>query len=191
MKKLITAIKNTIKRVVTTAPVKDTGDYPIVQVKYFNRTAFIELLMPYGISSSPPVGSLGSSLNVMGQEENRVGIISAGKRRFSNLKEGEVAVGNYVTRARIYFKENGDIDLFTPNNLTGVIEGSMTMSITGEVTINAPLVTINGDVRVSGDLIDNYGSNTNNLGDMRAIYNTHEHPENDSDGPTDQPNEQM
>lgn len=205
-------IKNLVKRAASQKPMKDDGSVPIVQVKYFNKTAFIEVLAPYGLCASPPTNSMATVINIGAQEENRTGIVDAPATRFKNLKEGEVVVGNYVTRAKIYFKENGDIYLHVPegNLIADVDEGDVNLNVlNGEVTIDCPHVIMTGDLTVqgnisvagdgdvtggftvTGDILDNSGTNSNTVREMREIYNVHEHPENDGGGPTDQPNESM
>lgn len=154
---------------------KDSGSVPIVQVKYFNKTALVEVLMPYGLCSSPPLGSLATVFNILGQEENRTAIIDKPADRFKT-KPGETAVGNYITKAKIYFKEDGSVLLDVPN---------------GEVTINSSRVTMTGDLRVAGDITDRYETNANTVNGMRDIYDGHDHNENDSGGPTDDPNQKM
>lgn len=182
IEQLVNKIKNLIKRAVTTGPMMDTKNYPVVQVKYFNRTTLVEVLMPYGLSYSPPEGSLAVVFNILGQEENRAALATSPTSRFKNLAPGEVAVGNYITRAKIYFREDGGVLLDVPN---------------GEVTIDTSRVTMTGDLDVDGDItakgniIDNSGTNTNNIGDLRTIYNSHTHDENDSGGPTEAPNQPM
>jgi hypothetical protein len=49
-----------------------------------------------------------------------------------------------------------------------------------------------GQATVGGDITDQAGSgNTRTVAGMREVYNGHEHPENDNNGPTDPPNQGM
>lgn len=191
LNKVAHKISNMIKRACSSAPMQDAGNFPVIQVKYHGRPAIVEVLLPYGLCSSPPVGSLATMFNVMGQEENRTAILDYPQKRFKNLSPGEVAVGNYVTAARLYFKADGNVELHVPGDYTIHCAGNLLANVGGEVTFNTSRVNMTGDLEVVGDITDQRDSNTNSVGDMRDIYNSHEHPENDSGGPTDQPNEQM
>lgn len=175
MRMFMQKIKNIIKRAVTTNDMQDGGTYPIVQVQYYDKTATVEVLTPYGLCSSPPVGSMATIFNVLGDEANRTAIVDSPRNRFKT-KPGEVAVGNYISKAKIHFLQDGSVLLDVPN---------------GEVTINTTRVTMTGDLRVKGDIIDRYETNSNNLGGMRTIYNTHTHNENDVPNDTDPPNQPM
>jgi phage gp45-like len=197
---MIEKIKNMIKRAATTAIMKDSGSVPTIQVKYFNKTALVEVLAPYGFCSSPPKNSMATVFNLLGQEENRTAIIDKPWQRFKNLKEGEVVIGNYLTLAKLYFKENGDVLLDLPEgNLTvNVAEGDITVNApNGQVTIDSPRVIMTGDLEVEGtitaegNITDLIGSNSLSMNEMRNTYDSHVHPENDSGGPTDVPNQQM
>lgn len=172
---MINKLVNLIKRVVTSAAMQDSGNYPIVQVQYLGRTAFVELLSPYGLSTSPPIGSLGTCWSILGQEDNRAALITAGAARFKNLQPGEVVVGNYLTQSYVKFNVDGSISIVAAGNLTATVGGTTTLNSTGNVNITAPQVIINGTLQVTGDIIDNSGSNTDTMAGMRTKYNSHTH----------------
>jgi len=197
-----------IKIARTTGIMDDTKQFPFMQAQFMTKVNDIWFMTPYGLYSSPPKNSIGIVFNIQAQEQNRVGIFNDYERRPKDLKEGEVALFNTLTKTRITLKANGDLDIFVNNNsvinITGddtiTIGGNRNVTITGNetVTVNGGLLTfnvdelrINGDLRVRDDIIDNFASNTNNLGNMRDIYDSHDHDENDSGGPTDPPNQLM
>ena len=105
-----------IKRAALSLAGRDDGQFSIAQAQYYNKTAEVELVFPYGYSACPPEGSLILLMNVMGQEENRAGIASYPQQRFKNLKPGEVQVGNFLTRASIKWDKAGKIYIDAPDN---------------------------------------------------------------------------
>jgi phage baseplate assembly protein gpV len=65
------------------------------------------------------------------------------------------------------------------------------VEFTGNVKIGGNLEVV-GQATVGGDITDQAGSgNTRTVAGMREVYNGHEHPENDNNGPTDPPNQGM
>jgi hypothetical protein len=149
--KIINCIRNLIKRAIVTRPTDDVGEYAIAQVKWLTgKTGNAEVIHPYGLSSYAPVGSLALMFNVMGHESNRAAIINNPKIRFRELKEGEVAIGNFLTRSNIKFSENGDIEI------TGVADQNIT--IAGDSNL---IVTGNNNVTVAGNCTINASGNVN------------------------------
>lgn len=144
VRKIWMTVVNMVKRSLTTLPVNDTTEFQTGQVTYLGNTAQIELVYPYGLCSSPPLGSLVLMFNIQGQEENRAGMANLTRQRFKNLKEGEVAIGNYLTGSVVKFLENGDIEVTGTSDLN--------LTIVGAVSITAPTVSITSDVTITGDL---------------------------------------
>lgn len=208
-------IRNMIKRAVVSLNPADTGQYAISQVKWSstNTASNVQVITPYGHYYVAPTGSLALMFNVMGQEENRAAIIDDPANRFKDLKPGEVAVGSPKTRSVIKFLENGDIEItgkanqninitgnvnltvggnITVNatgNMTSTIGGTLTANVTGNTTITSPLVTIDGELRVTGQVSAFFGTgNEINFTDIETKYNDHKHTENDVGGLTSVPN---
>lgn len=197
-----------IKIARTTGIMNDTKQFPFMQAQFMTKVNDIWFMTPYGFYSSPPEKSIGIVFNIQAQEQNRVGIFNDYERRNKNLKEGELELFNTLTKTRITLKVNGDLDVFVNNNeiinITGndtiIIGGNRNVTIQGNetVTVNAGLVTynvdefrINGDLRVRDNIIWEFGTTEKSLNTFRNTYNQHQHPENDSGGPTDKPNEQF
>lgn len=111
-------------------------------------------------------------------------VIAVDDRRYRlrGLEGGEVAI--YTDEGdKIVLKRGNKIEVttqtFEVNTENYIINASE------RATFNTP------EVRASGDIIDRYETNGDTLHGMREIYNTHTHPENDSGGPTDEPNQLM
>lgn len=178
-------LRNLIKRAAV-AIINDSGNYQTAQVSYFGKVSDIEVINPYGISSSPPIDSLVLMFNVMGQEENKAGIINAQPLRFKNLKEGELVVGNYLTGSYVKFLQNGDIDVFTGNDVN--IEcGNANILAVGDVDVEcssasvvATTIKLTGNVVITGNCSVS-GNLTNNSINVGLL---HTHPVSTAPGTT-------
>ena len=187
-------ISNLIKRAVVTLTNKDSGQFAATQVSWMrDKTATTEVVHPYGLSSNAPLGSLALMFNVMGQEENRAAIIYDPKNRFKNLKPGEVALGNFVTKSVVKFLENGDIDITGMAdqniNITGnsniTVGGNVTLNVTGNTDITSPVVTVNGELRTTGEITAFYGlAGEISFSDIVTKYNAHTHTSASAGNPT-------
>ncbi len=164
---VFTFIRNLIKRGTVTRETDDSGQFSVAQVKWISeKVGNVEVVYPYGMSGYSPVGSLALMFNVMGQESNRAAIINNPNIRFKDLKPGEVAVGNFLTRSRVKFLENGDIEIVATNDqnitVTGdsnlTVGGNTTITTTGNTTINT---TGNMSSTIGGTLTANVTGNTN------------------------------
>ena len=141
---LLSSIKNLITRCLTTGIANDSGDYQVQQIKYYGIPQNIQMVYPYGMNASAPVGSDVISWNIGGARENKAGIAQGSKIREKNLEETEVAFGNPVAGSKVVFKKNGDIEVYCPNNLN--------MTVNGETTLTCPETTIDGILNVTGAL---------------------------------------
>lgn len=202
-------VSNLVKRAVVTLVGKDSGQFASAQVKWMrDKVATTEVVHPYGLSSNAPKDSFALMFNVMAQEENRAAIIYDPKNRFKNLKEGEVALGNFVTKSVIKFLENGDIEITGLNNqivnITGdtnvtiggdasvTVGGSTTLNSTGNVDITAPIVSVDGELRVTGEVTAFYALGTElSFSDIRTKYNTHYHTAQGEFADTTDPNNNL
>jgi len=161
-------ISNLIKRAVVTLTNKDSGQFAATQVQWMrDKVAITEVVHPYGLSSNAPVDSFALMFNVMGQEENRAAIVYAPQRRFKDLKEGEVALGNFLTRSVVKFLENGDIEITGTADQNINITGSNNVTIGGDNTI---AITGDNTVTVGGDNdVTISGSNTVDITDFNDV----------------------
>lgn len=136
----------------------------------------VERFQEYGFTSVPLAGAEAAVIFMGGNRDHGI-VVAVDDRRYrlKALAAGEVAL--YTDEGdKIHFKRGNTIEITTDNLVVNAAEG---------VTFNTPLV------RASGDIIDNYATNGDNIEEMRAIFNAHVHPENDSGGPTDPPTTSM
>ena len=156
------SIFNLIKRTLVSRKTADSGQFPVAQVSWNGKVGDIEVIYPYGLSGNLPIDSLVLTFNVNGQEENRAGIGNTPKRRFKNLKEGEVAVGNPLTKSVIKFLENGDIEITGTNNQNINITGDVNLTVGGNLNITT---TGNTTITTTGNTtIDSTGNMSSTIG---------------------------
>lgn len=176
---------NFIKRAIISYLFPDTKNYQSTQVVSMGAAFNVEVLSPYGISTNAPKDSLILLFNLNGQQDNIIGIPYHPKKRFNNLKQGEIAVGNYLTKAKIYFKENGDIEIESKNDLNIKTSGKTTIDSTGDITINSSgkiEMTSTGVVNINGSSEPLIKGNA-----FETLYNAHTHPVVSVGSPTGAP----
>lgn len=191
----LSPLKRRIKLMVGRAVVNlinDTKGIQEMQISLFaNETrSKVQRFQDYGMTSNPHEGAEAVAVFVGGSRDHGIIIKVDDKRyRLKPLAKGEVAL--YTDEGdKIHLKRGNKIDVQTNTftvNAESVVYNSDTIELNASesITMTTPLA------RASADLIDNYGSNSDTLGDMRDKYNTHRHDENDSGGPTDPPDNQM
>jgi phage gp45-like len=153
-----------IKQAVTTLLVDETGPYPKGQANYNGKTTEYALIIPYGLISSPPVGSHVVLLSSQGQEAVKFGLVSDFENKDDNNIGGETGLRNAITEAFIKLNSNSGIDID---------------AIAGTVTINSTVIEL-------GSLTTQTLANALF---MTAVYNIHTHPES-LGGTTGVPNHQ-
>lgn len=158
----------------TSNVMKDENDFPHVQTRFLGKKNEVWNLTPYGLFSSPPLRSIGLVFNIQSQEQNRAAILNDFKNRFKNLKQGEVTIGNTLTRSRIEFRENGEV--FIINAITG---DSILLKEDNTIVVDSPLVIFTGDIDVKQDIRPKDSSNQ----DIRDIFDAHIHNDIDDINP--------
>lgn len=129
----------------------------------------VERIQQYGFSSVPLPGAQVLFAAICGNRDHPIALaVDDPRYRLSGLQDGEVAIYNHQG-TKIVLKLDGEIEIMAAT----------------KVRIDTPRL------EVTGDIIDRCDDSGQSMHDMREIYNIHHHPENDSGGPTDQPNEQM
>ena len=161
----------------------DSEGFQLVQVRMRGGQVRgqVERIEEYGFTSRPFPDAEAVVVH-LGAEPDHAVIIATGDRRhrMRNLEEGEVCIHT----------DEGDTIWLRRGKHIEVISG-------GSVTVNAPEITITGNVTIDGDLsvtgevIDKSESGGQSMSAMRGVYNSHVHSENDSGGPTDPPNNPM
>lgn len=136
-------------------------------------TLEMEHFEPYGFTSNPHDGAEPIVGNIEGKSHPVTLLISDRRFRVQSLKKGEVAIHDDQGQI-VHFKQGGHIQV-TANT---------------QLTISAPLTRIEGDLDVTGEVVDRIDIDGQSMSDMRDIFNTHTHT-GDSGGSTSQPNQIM
>lgn len=123
----------------------------------------------YGFSSAPPVGSDAVIVSLGGDRSSQVIIATNHKSyRHTGLQAGETVIynqtGQYVKLTADGIEVEANAQAVTVSNATTV-----TINATDGVVMNTPTL------KVSGDIIDNSGSNSSTLKQLRDAYNDHTH----------------
>lgn len=157
----ISSLGQIIKRAVLSLIGRDLDNYSVSQVTYNGKTGDCELIWPYGFCANPPKNSIVLMFNVMGQEENRAGFANLPQMRFKGLKEGEVVVGNYLTKSFVKFTQEGNVEIFSSldtnlevvKTLNVVVGAGINIVCGADCTIDGSGFTLNvlGDVHLGGD----------------------------------------
>ncbi|MGR3179827.1 MAG: hypothetical protein ACUZ8E_17445 [Candidatus Anammoxibacter sp.] len=148
-------IFNRIKQCVLKIIRPDNTKYPETISSYKGKEVDTVRHSVYGVSSMPPKDSLGILFQIEGMGGVQYGIFDAADRRFKNLTEGEVQIGNYLTLASIKFSANGDVTVTTPGNLILNTTGNVTSTIGGDLIAsvdgNTVITTTDIDIAASGN----------------------------------------
>lgn len=149
-----------------------------LQVRLLSREtkSGVEHMEPYGLTANPRPGAEVLAAFLGGDRSHGVVVAVCDRRyRVQGLKTGEVCLYDdlghqvHLTRAGIVIRGGGQPVLIT----------------------DTPRVRMECDLDVTGQIRDLCDSSGRTMSGMRGIYNSHRHPENDSGGPTDTPNEEM
>jgi phage gp45-like len=112
----------------------------------------VDRYQEYGFSSVPLPGAQAVAVSIAGSRDNSIIIATEdGRYRPLNLNAGEVTIYNQFGD-KIVIKQNRTIEITAPN------------------------VIINGNLQVTGNILDNSGTNTRTVSGMRTQYNGHTHP---------------
>lgn len=176
----------------TVTQVNDAGPVMMLQVRFGTEqlSDAVPLVQHFGFSGVPPIGS-NVACNFLGGDRANKAAIASNHR--ASRPTGRVAGESTVFNAfgmSIYLSQTGIVvnaggQPVEVNNATTV-----TVNASTEIIANTPVL------KCSGDIIDNYATNTRTMAGMRSVYDSHTHNQpNDSHGdteqPTDVPNQQM
>lgn len=129
----------------------------------------VDRVQNYGFTSVPLPGAEGIYLALGGSRDHGVVIVADDRRyRIKGLQGGEVAI----------YTDEGDKIVLKRGNVIEITAATKIRMVT-------PLLEVTGEVH------DRCDADGMTMEGMRQTYNTHNHPENDAGGPTDQPNQQM
>lgn len=137
----------------------------------------VEHFEPYGYTAHPLPGAEVAAGFIDGDRSHGIVLVVADRRyRLVGLAAGEVAI----------YDDQGQKVHLTRDGI--VIDGAglpILLTNAPKVRADVPLLECTGDIK---DRCDEGGRT---MAGMRDIYNGHDHPENDSGGPTDPPNQDM
>lgn len=153
-------ITSIIKRGYVSRVTSDDKQFQIAQISYLGKTVSCEIISPYGLSVNLPENTSVVMFTILGDEANRAAIGYSQEGRFKNLKPGEVVVGNPKSNCYIKFDENGNIIIFTNNDVSGIVNGKINITVTGDVDLKANEVKIDAtkvDLGVGGQKIARLG----------------------------------
>jgi phage baseplate assembly protein V len=141
----------------------------------------LELMQQFGFTSTPPDGT-------------QAVVIPLGGRTSAS-----VIIATEHAQHRLVLNDRGEAAIYAQGG-TWVhvkLDGEVHVKASTRVLIDSALTETTGDLRVGGnieavgDITDQVDADGVSMAAGRAIYNGHNHDENDSGGPTDQPNQQM
>ena len=142
----------------------DDSQFPIQQVEYLEKAGDSFVVLPYGVHANIPEDFLGLLLSA--QEQNRFVMPLSSKERIHPVESGEVVFFHPVTKSKIHFKNNGDIDIETEAdvnvacanaNITASEDITATcvnasVSASTKATVTAPDIDLTGNVNITGTL---------------------------------------
>jgi phage gp45-like len=112
-----------------------------------------------------------------GDRSKGVAVASNDRRYRPTINPGEAMVYDSMGR-QIYLSAAGGT-IINANGAPVAVNGASTVTVNASttVTINAPTAVVMNTplLKVSGDIIDNSGTNTATMANMRTIYNEHDH----------------
>lgn len=152
--------------------VNDAGGVQKVQVQVNARETIDNLprVAEFGLASVPPGDSDVVMVN-FGGGRNNAAVIATNHQasRPKNLKSGETMLYSQDGKS-VYLTASGGIVVEAKGQAVTINNAStVTINAATKVRMVTPLL------EVTGDIIDNAGSNTHNMAQMRAIYDSHTH----------------
>lgn len=187
--RLIQPLRRRVMLMVSRAVIKvvnDTGGIQKLQVVGYDGELLegVERFQEYGLTSVPK-GAAEAVATAIGGNRSHTIVIAVDDRRFrlKNLKPGEVALYDDLGQ-KVHLKRDG-IYVETPMKLEAIIGTSARIQAPAGVRLETP------NLEVTGEIKDRCDSDGTTMADMRSVYNSHVHPENDEGGPTDGPSEVM
>jgi len=153
--------------------------FPIQQFEMNGRVGDAYIVSPYGMHANLPEGQ--PALNMSPDGTILMGIDPIGRIK---AEEGEVVFYHPVTKSKIHFKNNKDIDIETENDINAVCD-NINVTAATKATVMAPESEFIGNVKITGNL-DVTGSTTLSAtvtSNGKDISDTHGHAQaNDSGG---------
>jgi len=140
---VLASLTNLVKLVRFSRKESDDKIYHSQQVEALGKAFDTVTIMPYGLHANVPIDFLGVLLQIGSQEQGRVVLPTANKERIQGLESGELIVFHPQTKSVIHFKNNGDIDITSDNDMSvaaGKIKLDGDVDISGKCTITGDLI---------------------------------------------------
>ncbi len=140
--KLLRTMKGLLRLARIVASSSDDKNFPVQQIEYLGRNCDATVWFPYGMHANLPPDVLAIAMSLNGNLETRYAFPSSPKERLESplpnpLEEGDLLLFNPVSKAYVYFKADGDINI----------------NSTGTISITAPDIELTGDVDINGTMI--------------------------------------
>lgn len=187
--RLIQPLRRRVMLMVSRAVIKvvnDAGGIQKLQIVGYDGELLegVENFQQYGFSSCPPSGSEAVVVALGGNRGHAIVIGTQNrKHRVIQKKDGETVVHDDLGQ-KVHLKRDG-IYVETPMKLEAIIGTSARIQAPAGVRLETP------NLEVTGEIKDRCDSDGTTMAEMRSVYNSHVHPENDEGGPTDGPSEVM
>ena len=159
-------LASAVRSMVTRAKVQQTvvGPRTLLQITGLEGEVkqSVELLLPPGYSARPLAGADLVTFQVLGSRDHLVALGGdmAGQDAIADLAPGEFGLRD----------PNGQMVVFRGGYLQLVTPTYVKMTAAQYVEIDTPLL------KVSGEIIDNFNTQTETMAGQRAVYNSHQHP---------------
>ncbi len=139
IKRIINKLRAVLRQSVL-SKIKDTAESHVLTAQAENNDGkkIVSLWMQYGTFGTPidPCYGLLLALNGNVGESMALPHYSTERIMRGETKPGEFGVGNFATKAYIFFDEDGNINIKTPDgNLNIDITGNVNGKITGDVSL--------------------------------------------------------
>lgn len=140
--KLLRTMKGLLRLARIVASSSNDKAFPVQQIEYLGRNCDATIWLPYGMHANLPPDVLAIAMSLNGNLETRYAFPSSPKERLESplpnpLEEGDLLLFNPVSKAYVYLKADGDIDI----------------NSTGTISITAPDIKLTGDVDINGTVI--------------------------------------
>lgn len=133
----------------------DTQTFPVQGIEYLGKNSDAVIWFPYGCHANLPSNVLAVIGQLNGDPEERYAFPSSPRERQDSalpnpLLEGEILWFNPASKAYIYMKADGSIDVSTPKNLTINVAGNALVDVEGNLTAD---IEGNTAIDTAGNLV--------------------------------------